>query len=273
MKIAQIQMKVVSDKNKNINRAVGYIEDAAKNGADLIMLPEMFSCPYETQQFPIYAEEDGGSTWKILSDSAKANHIYLIAGSIAERYDDRTYNTSYVFDRDGSQIAKHRKMHLFDIDIKNGQYFKESDTLSAGNEVTCFDTEFGRFGLMICFDIRFTELSRLMALDGAVAVFVPAAFNMTTGPAHWQLLFRARALDNQAYYIGTSSARDMSSSYHSYGSSIITSPWGDVISKADEKEQIIYSTIDLKKVEEIREQLPILKSRRRDIYDLSKSIR
>jgi len=273
MKIAQIQMKVVSDKNKNIDRAVRYIEDAAKNGADLIMLPEMFSCPYETEQFPIYAEEDGAHTWKMLSDAAKANHIYLIAGSIAEKDDDDTYNTSYVFDRDGTQIAKHRKMHLFDIDIKDGQTFKESDSLKSGDQVTCFDTEFGRFGLMICFDIRFTELSRLMALDGAVAVFVPAAFNMTTGPAHWQLLFRARALDNQSYYIGTSSAQDMSSSYHSYGHSIITSPWGDVISMADEKEQIIYSTVDLKEVKDIREQLPILKSRRCDIYNLSKSIR
>ncbi len=266
-------MKVVSDKNKNIDRAVRYIEDAAKNGADLIMLPEMFSCPYETEQFPIYAEEDGAHTWKMLSDAAKANHIYLIAGSIAEKDDDDTYNTSYVFDRDGTQIAKHRKMHLFDIDIKDGQTFKESDSLKSGDQVTCFDTEFGRFGLMICFDIRFTELSRLMALDGAVAVFVPAAFNMTTGPAHWQLLFRARALDNQSYYIGTSSAQDMSSSYHSYGHSIITSPWGDVISMADEKEQIIYSTVDLKEVKDIREQLPILKSRRCDIYNLSKSIR
>jgi predicted amidohydrolase len=273
MKIAQIQMKVVSDKNKNIDRAVRYIEDAAKNGADLIMLPEMFSCPYETEQFPIYAEEDGAHTWKMLSDAAKANHIYLIAGSIAEKDDDDTYNTSYVFDRDGTQIAKHRKMHLFDIDIKDGQTFKESDSLKSGDQVTCFDTKFGRFGLMICFDIRFTELSRLMALDGAVAVFVPAAFNMTTGPAHWQLLFRARALDNQSYYIGTSSAQDMSSSYHSYGHSIITSPWGDVISMADEKEQIIYSTVDLKEVKDIREQLPILKSRRCDIYNLSKSIR
>lgn len=273
MKIAQIQMKVVSDKNKNIDRAVRYIEDAAKNGADLIMLPEMFSCPYETEQFPIYAEEDGAHTWKMLSDAAKANHIYLIAGSIAEKDDDDTYNTSYVFDRDGTQIAKHRKMHLFDIDIKDGQTFKESDSLKSGDQVTCFDTEFGRFGLMICFDIRFTELSRLMALDGAVAVFVPAAFNMTTGPAHWQLLFRARALDNQSYYIGTSSAQDMSSSYHSYGHSIITSPWGDVISMANEKEQIIYSTVDLKEVKDIREQLPILKSRRCDIYNLSKSIR
>ncbi|MGH4037787.1 MAG: carbon-nitrogen hydrolase family protein [Sphaerochaeta sp.] len=272
MKIAQIQMKVVSDKNKNIDRAVRYIEDAAKNNADLIMLPEMFSCPYETEQFPIYAEKDGAHTWKMLSDAAKANHIYLIAGSIAERDADDTYNTSYVFDRDGTQIAKHRKMHLFDIDIKDGQTFKESDSLKSGDQVTCFDTEFGRFGLMICFDIRFTELSRLMALDGAVAVFVPAAFNMTTGPAHWQLLFRARALDNQSYYIGTSSARDMSSSYHSYGHSIITSPWGDVISMTDEKEQIIYSTIDLKEVKDIREQLPILKSRRYDIYNLSKSI-
>ena len=110
------------------------------------------------------------------------------------------YNTSYIFDREGKQIGKHRKVYLFDIDVKGGQTFKESDTLTAGDSDTVFDTEFGKIGVMLCFDIRFPELSRMMVNDGAKVIFVPAAFNMTTGPAHWELSFRTRALLRHVMY-------------------------------------------------------------------------
>jgi predicted amidohydrolase len=161
-------------------------------------------------------------------------------------------------------------MHLFDIDVEGGQYFKESDVLTPGKDVTVFDTEFCRIGLGICYDIRFPELSRLMVLEGAEVIIFPAAFNMTTGPAHWELNFRGRALDNQVYTIGVAPARDMESSYHSYGNSIVASPWGNVLNRMDEKEGFVVQEIDLDYVKKVREQLPLLKHLRRDIYKLSK---
>lgn len=145
---------------------------------------------------------------------------------------EKIYNTSFVFDRSGNQIVRHRKMHLFDIRVDGGQSFCESDTFSAGEDITVFDTEFGKMGLIICFDIRFPELTRLEAFKGAQAVFVPAAFNMTTGPAHWELSFRARALDNQVFMVGCAPARDENAFYVSYANSIVTGPWGDVLARA-----------------------------------------
>ena len=182
--------------------------------------------------------------------------------------EDRVYNTSYAFDRAGKEIAKHRKMHLFDIEVEGGQQFKESDVLSAGAGVTVFDTEFCKMGLMICYDIRFPELSRLMALMGAEVVVVPAAFNMTTGPAHWEISFRMRALDNQVYMIGAAPARDYEASYHAYGNSIVTAPWGDVVCRMDEKEGMLLQEIDLEQVNKVRRELPLLKHRRSDVYEL-----
>ena len=125
--------------------------------------------------------------------------IWLVGGSLPELEGDRVYNTSYVFDPEGRQVAKHRKMHLFDIDVAGGQSFRESATLSPGEQVTVFDTPWGRMGLCICFDLRFEELCRLMVLEGARVLLAPAAFNMTTGPAHWELLLRQRAVDNQCF--------------------------------------------------------------------------
>jgi len=183
----------------------------------------------------------------------------------------KLYNTCFVFNEKGEPIAKHRKMHLFDIDVEGGQRFKESDTFTAGNSVTVFDCRLGRFGVMVCFDIRFVELSRLMALDGAEAIFVPAAFNMTTGPAHWELSFRQRAVDNQLFMAGCAPARDEKGSYVSYGHSIVTDPWGTVIAEADEKEQILYADLDMNDVSRIRSQLPILSARRTDVYSISKT--
>ena len=159
-------------------------------------------------------------------------------------------------------------MHLFDIDVKGGQSFRESETLTPGDAVTVFDTEFGRMGLCVCFDIRFPELARLMALKGARVIFVPAAFNMTTGPAHWELNFRSRALDNQCYYVGTSDALDESFSYHAWGHSILVSPWGDVLGQLDEKPGAMVNEIDLSRVDAVRAQLPLLSARRTDLYEL-----
>ncbi len=268
MKLALIQIGARADKEESLRLAESYIQKAKTEGADLAMLPEMFNCPYKNENFPVYAEPEGGPSWERMSRAAKENGIYLIAGTMPESDPEgHIYNTAYVFDREGKQIAKHRKMHLFDIDVKGGQQFRESDTLTAGSSVTTFDTEFGRFGVMICYDIRFPELARLIALEGATMIFVPAAFNMTTGPAHWQLSFRMRALDNQVFMAGCSQARQQEG-YISYGHSIITSPWADVVAEMDEKEGVLLQEIDLERVAQVRQQLPLLKQRRTDVYTL-----
>lgn len=273
IKIAAIQMSTVADKMENVRTVKTYLEKIKDENPDFVILPEMFCCPYQTENFPIYAEKEGGPVWQQLSGYAKQYGIYLIGGSMPEKdAEGNVYNTSYIFDREGKQIGKHRKVHLFDIDVKGGQTFKESDTLTAGDSDTVFDTEFGKMGVMLCFDIRFPELSRMMVNDGARIVFVPAAFNMTTGPAHWELSFRTRALDNQIYMVGCAPARDVSAGYISWGHSIVTDPWGRVIDMLDEKKGILLAELDMDYEEQVREELPLLKSRRKDIYQLSQNL-
>lgn len=273
IKIAAIQMSTVADKMENVRTVKTYLEKIKDENPDFVILPEMFCCPYQTENFPIYAEKEGGPVWQQLSGYAKQYGIYLIGGSMPEKdAEGNVYNTSYIFDREGKQIGKHRKVHLFDIDVKGGQTFKESDTLTAGDSDTVFDTEFGKIGVMLCFDIRFPELSRMMVNDGAKVIFVPAAFNMTTGPAHWELSFRTRALDNQIYMVGCAPARDVSAGYISWGHSIVTDPWGRVIGMLDENEGILLAELDMDYEEQVREELPLLKSRRKDIYQLSQNL-
>ena len=271
IKIAAIQMSTVADIMENVRTVKTYLEKIKDENPDFVILPEMFCCPYQTENFPIYAEKEGGPVWQQLSGYAKQYGIYLIGGSMPEKdAEGNVYNTSYIFDREGKQIGKHRKVHLFDIDVKGGQTFKESDTLTAGDSDTVFDTEFGKIGVMLCFDIRFPELSRMMVNDGAKVIFVPAAFNMTTGPAHWELSFRTRALDNQIYMVGCAPARDVSAGYISWGHSIVTDPWGRVTDMLDEKKGILLAELDMDYEEQVREELPLLKSRRKDMYKLEK---
>ena len=180
------QMKVFDDKETNLASATQMVKEAAAEGCRLVVLPEMFSCPYAARHFPVYAEPIPGMTSGQLSNLAREESICLVAGSIPERGDEgKIYNTSLVFDPEGRMIAKHRKMHLFDVDIPGGITFFESETLSPGQEVTTFATEFGPMGLAICYDMRFPELARAMALQGAKVIIYPAAFNGL--PAlHWK---------------------------------------------------------------------------------------
>lgn len=266
VKIGMAQIKVSPIKEDNIKKAEESIEKLSSEGADIVVLPEMFSSPYNTACFPKFAEKSGGDTWQRMSVAARKNEVILIAGSVPEFDEDKIYNTCFIFSKDGNEIAKHRKAHLFDIDIKNGQYFKESDILSPGDTHTVVDTEFGKIGVAICYDFRFPAFSRKMALEGAKILIVPGAFNMTTGPAHWELLFRQRAVDNQVFCVGVSPARDYDGVYVSYANSIITSPWGDIVERFDESEKCTVTEIDLDYLDSIREQLPLLKHSREELY-------
>lgn len=269
MKLALIQMMVTADKAQNLRTACEKIRSAAQAGIDFAVLPEMFCCPYQNDCFRIYGEEEDGPVQTALASLAAELGIYIIGGSIPELSGGNVYNTSYVYDRTGRCIAKHRKAHLFDIQVDGGQHFRESDTLSSGGAVTTFETEFGTMGLCICFDLRFEELARCMCLRGARCIFVPAAFNMTTGPAHWELLFRQRAVDNQCFTVGVSPARDTAGSYVAYGNSLAVDPWGTVLCRAGAEETTLTTELDLRRIDAVRAQLPILSARRTDLYQLT----
>jgi predicted amidohydrolase len=268
--IGVCQMLVVENKELNLSKARSMIKEAAARGCKLVVLPEMFNCPYNSRLFPKYAESyPGGNTLKMLSEAAAEEKVYLIGGSIPERELNHIYNTSFVFGPLGELLAKHQKIHLFDVNLPDGLSFHESRTLGAGGKITVVKTELCTLGVAICYDIRFPELTRLMALKGAEIIVLPAAFNMNTGPAHWELLLRTRAVDNQVFIVGASSARDTDASYVSYGNSAIVDPWGRIIAQADEKETILYGDIDLQIIKKTREVLPLLKHRRQDLYHLT----
>jgi omega-amidase len=270
IKISVCQIHVSNNKKANLVKAKDLITDAAAAGSRIVILPEMFNCPYESSFFEKFAEEFPGPTTNFISSLAKNLSVYIIGGSVPEKENGKIYNTSYTFNPEGMLIGKHRKIHLFDADIHTpgGIKFKESDTLSYGDNVTVFETKYCKIGVAICYDMRFGELIRKMTLLGAKIIVIPAAFNMTTGPAHWHLLARTRALDNQVYFIAASPSRNEKDIYTSYGHSLVVDPWGKILAEKDEKEGLLFCEIDLDYVEQIRTQLPILKHRRDEIYKL-----
>lgn len=289
LRVGLLQFHVTHDKNVNQETAKNYLKRATNQGAQLVVLPEIWNSPYATAAFPEYAEvlpsvganscPDSPSA-EILRQHAQEHEMWIVGGSIPERdHQGKIYNTCLVFNPQGEVAAKHRKVHLFDISVPGGITFKESETLTAGNELTHFSTPWGNIGLGICYDIRFSEYSLLLTKEYDCRVLIyPGAFNLTTGPAHWEILQRARANDNQCFVLTVSPARneapDNTSKYPHYtawGHSTVVSPWGDVVKKANEKESIVIADLDLSKVEEIRSSIPITKQKRNDIYRLEKS--
>jgi omega-amidase len=268
--VALCQMKVVEDKNENIAHALSMISEAASR-ADLVILPEMWNCPYQTSLFPEYAEEiENSPTLEAISQAAKKEDVYIVAGSIPEKHDGNIYNSSFIFNPRGEIMGVHRKVHLFDIDVPGKISFKESKTLTAGNQITVVETPLCKIGICICYDMRFSELLRLMVLEGAELMVVPGAFNLTTGPAHWKPLIQVRAVDNQVFMAVASPARDLEAEYVAYGHSMVADPWGTVLKEAGTDEEIIYSSIDLEMIPKIRQELPLLLNRRTDLYQLKK---
>jgi len=257
-------------KSDNLSQAVKLIEEASSNGATVVALPECFNSPYGSKYFKEYSETIPGNTTKVLSEAAAKSKIFLIGGSIPEVDDGKLYNTCTVFNPEGEIVAQHRKIHLFDIDIPGKITFKESETLSCGNTLTTFDTPACKIGIGICYDIRFAEIAQLYAREGCGVLLYPGAFNMTTGPMHWELLQRARALDNQLYVGAISPARDTAADYIAWGHTTMVNPWGEVIGKADEKQQIIYADIDLDVLKTVRQQIPVTVQRRTELYDVVK---
>jgi len=205
----------------------------------------------------------------MLSEVAKTTSTWLIGGSIPERdVEDKSklYNTLTVYTPKGDLTAIHRKLHLFDINIPGKITFIESETLTGGNALNYFDTDFARIGLGICYDVRFPEMAMIAARKGAHVMIYPGAFNLTTGPMHWELLQRARAVDNQIYVSMCSPARDLSAGYHAWGHSMVVDPLGRVLVEAEEAEDIVFSKVEPETLEEARAGIPVTTQRRFDVY-------
>ncbi|KAG8526826.1 uncharacterized protein KY384_008255 [Bacidia gigantensis] len=277
IKLAIVQLAVGKDKSYNLSHARSKVLEASQAGANLIVLPECFNSPYGCQYFPEYAEtllpsppsKEKAPSYHALSSMAKEADAYLVGGSIPEYSPDtkKHYNTSLTFDRSGKLLGTHRKIHLFDIDFPGKFRFQESEVLSAGNKITIIDLpDYGKIGVAICYDIRFPELAIISARKGAFALIAPGAFNLTTGPLHWELQARARAVDNQIYVVMCSPARDMEATYHAWGHSMLVDPFAQVMCEARETEEILYGDLTAEKISETRKSIPMYEQRRFDVY-------
>jgi omega-amidase len=255
--LALCQFSSSEDKDESIEKASRFVSSASAVGARIVAMPEMWNCPYGNEYFPSYAENEGGRSFMFMSALARDNEVYLVGGSIPESDGGRYYNTSFLFGPDGALLGKHRKAHLFDIDIEGGPSFKESDTLSPGDGFTIFDTEFGKVGVAICFDVRFADMFSAMAAEGCHLVVLPAAFTLATGAAHWELLIRSRALDNQCYFAACAPARSNKLKFRSWAHSMIADPWGDLRAAAATEETVVFGEIDLDYMDKVRRELPV----------------
>lgn len=251
---------------------------AAQAGADIVVLPECFNSPYGTEYFAAYAEPlppaspaSASPSYTRLAALAAELGIHLVAGSIpeVEPATRKLYNTAMVFSPAGALLAKHRKVHLFDIDIPGKITFRESDVLSAGDRATVVPTPWGNVGLAICYDVRFPELAMVAARRGAAFLLLyPGAFNTTTGPLHWELLARARAVDNQVWVGMCSPARNPAGTgYLAWGESMVVDPNGEIVGrKAGAGEETVVVDLDPTRIADVRRAIPVSTQRRFDVY-------
>ncbi|MBR1457146.1 MAG: carbon-nitrogen hydrolase family protein [Oscillospiraceae bacterium] len=268
IKIAICQIRTELERAETMDKAARMVREAAAGGAQIVVLPEMYNTPYSKSYFRQAARLGHEDAVAAMSAWARENGVILVGGSIPEVTEDGMYNTCFVFDEEGRQIAKHRKVHLFEIDVP-GMRFSEKKNFTEGCEITTFETRYGTMGAAVCFDVRFPELFRAMAVRGAKIIFLPAQFNMRTGPAHWELAIRSRAVDNELFMVAASTARYEGFDYTCWGHSMVSDPFGMVLAEADETEQILYADVDLARVDEVRAQLPTFLHLRRDVYTVT----
>ena len=268
LKLALCQNIASDDRWETLDAVERMFREAAANGADIVVLPEMFLCPYSARSFQAEAALGHEEVTARLAALARGLHVYVVGGSIPEVDRSCCYNSCFVFDREGRQIARHRKVHLYDADVL-GMHVRESASFFPGDAITVFDTEFGPMGVAICYDLRFPEMFRAMARKGARLVFVPAQFNLSSGPKHWELLLRARAVDYQLFLAGAQAARNPDVRYQCWGHSAVYDPAGVCIAQGGEGEEIVYAELDLARVDAERAMLSVRKALRRDLYCVS----
>jgi len=269
MLVAAVQMNSREDKEVNLGKAERLIDEAAERGAELVGLPEYFNVLGSGREILDNAEDIPGPTIRRLAERARAHGIYLHCGSMPERGGraGRVFNTNVLLDPRGEIVARYRKIHLFDIAIEGQPVHRESATIQAGDEVVVAETALGPVGLSICYDVRFPELYRRLAVGGAKVFFVPAAFTLYTGKDHWEPLLRARAIENQVYVVAPAQVGTHGGGTRAcYGKSMIVDPWGIVLAKAPDRECVIAAEIDLDHLEKIRRELPSLANRAEQLF-------
>lgn len=273
LRIALLQLLARERTGDILQKAEGYISEAANNGAKIAILPELFTTELHPPVFEQKKERvPEGETCKFMSHLAKKHNMHVIAGSIAEEIQgsEKMKNTSAVFDSKGKLIGKYTKMHSFDVDMGEKFSIHESDWFEHGNNPLSFETDECKVGIGICIDLRFPEVSRYYTEQGCLLhVYLGAFSEQKTGPAHWDVLLRARAIDNQVYVAACSPASDQSHHYTAWGHSAVVDPWGKIISQADGKESLIYADLDMNYLNQVRGELPVEKLRRKDLYHLT----
>ena len=268
MRAAAIQLNSTADKARNVEVAERLVRNAAEAGAGIVVLPEKWNLLGTAEDLAEGAESlESGPTIAAARGWARDLGIHLVAGSIPERAGagERLFNTSCAIDPDGELVAVYRKIHMFDVDV-GGVRYRESDTEQPGDEIVAARLGEVEVGLTVCYDLRFPELYRILAVRGARVITVPSAFTSTTGRAHWEILLRARAIENQAFVIAPNQSGEAPPNYDSYGNSKIVDPWGVVLARAADGEGVIDAELDLARQDEVRDSLPSLANRRADAY-------
>jgi deaminated glutathione amidase len=268
VRAAAVQLNSTEDKDRNLEAADRLTRAAAADGADLVVLPEKFNLLGTHDHYLAGAETLDGPTMQWARDTARELGVDLVAGSVAERREGREKlgNTSVHVGPDGEPKAVYRKIHMFDVEV-GGQVYRESDSEEPGAEIVLSETADGLpLGLTVCYDLRFPELFRILAVRGARIIVLPSAFTKVTGQAHWEILVRARAIENQAFMLAADQIGRHAEGKESFGGSLIVDPWGEVLARAPNEECFIAADLDLSRQDEVREKLPSLANRVASAY-------
>ena len=267
MRAAAVQLNSTDDYDRNLEVAESLVRAAAEDGAEFVALPEKWTVLGAPGALQAHAEPLDGPALTAAAGWARMHGIHLLAGSIAERIEGREKiaNSSVLFGPDGAPKALYRKIHMFDVDVEDVSY-RESEVEEAGEDAVVADLDGIRLGMTICYDLRFPELYRVLALEGARLMTVPSAFTERTGRDHWEVLLRARAIENQVFVIAPNQVGDAPPHYKSYGRSMIVDPWGVILAQAADTECFISADLDFSVQNEMRESLPSLQHRRATAY-------
>ncbi len=267
IKLALFQMSVCLEKEDNLQKFEDWAAIAAAEGADVLVLPELFTSPFDHELLSAASEPfEGGETVSTVADAAMRHGVTVIGGSFPEQASDgRLWNTAFAVSPDGEVLAKYRKIHLFDPAYP-GISMRESDSMLPGDSLASFSCCGVPASIVICYDLRFPALFARLRREGAGIIFAPAAFNHVSGPAHWELLVRARALDTQSFVVACSPASNYALSYSPWGHSLVVDPWGDVLDDAGSGEGIRYCTIRPERIQQVRSQIPLELHQRPEIY-------
>lgn len=272
MKISAIQMNTGSEKAANLAQARGLSDDAvARDRPDILVLPEVFAFMGSSVEDKRAAAEElpeagaaGGEAYEALRDIAREHSVFVHGGSFVEREGDAFFNTTIAFGRTGDELARYRKIHLFDVTTPDGRDYRESDTFGAGREIVTYDADGVTVGCSICYDLRFGELYRALAEAGADVIMVPAAFTLQTGKDHWEVLLRARAIETQTYVVAaaqTGNYFEGNDERASWGHSMIVNPWGHMIAQAGEGAGHTSAEIDADYISTVRTRIPVAQHR------------